>query len=76
MNKERRKRLNEIESKLTDLMEEIESIKCEEDDAFYNLPESIQKSERGEAMEEASAYLDDVINYISEAIDAIETAAE
>ena len=48
MNKERRGKLNSLLEKLAAAEEELQAIMDEEQDAFDNMPESIQGSERGE----------------------------
>ncbi|MNR68597.1 hypothetical protein D3C85_1932520 [compost metagenome] len=48
---------------------ELEAIRDEEQDAFDNMPEGLQQSERGEASEEAIRLIDD-------ALESIETATE
>lgn len=50
-NAERRKALESIVDKLLELKDKLESIQSEED-AYCNLPEGIQASERGESMSE------------------------
>lgn len=76
MNKERRKRIEDIVSQLRDLKDEIEEVKDEERDAFENLPFSIQESERGQQIEEyandlESAYeeIDSTISYLEEILE-------
>ena len=54
MNKARRAKLNLIEKELARLAEEIEDAGNEEREAFDNLPESLQQSERGEAMDSSA----------------------
>lgn len=66
MNKQRRKAIDAVREKLEELLEELEAIKDEEQEAFDNLPESLQASERGEAMEEAIENLAYSIDYIEE----------
>lgn len=76
MNKDRRKALQGIIDQLTELKEAVESLQEEEQEAFDNLPEGIQFSERGESMEEAISNLEDAVNSIDEAISSIESATE
>lgn len=76
MNKLRRKSLQEIFDKLSDLREEIESIKDEEDESRENMPENLQGSERYEQSETASYSMDEAMEYISSACDSIESAME
>ncbi len=57
MNKQRRLLIADIKVRLNDLKEEIDDIRQEESDAYENLPEGIQESERGQAMYEAAENL-------------------
>lgn len=77
MNKARRKQLEEILGALDAQKSAIESVCEEEQEAFDNLPESIQYSERGETMEgyisemeDAVSNLEDIISSLQEIIDA------
>ena len=72
MNKDRRDRLTEIISIIQEQMAELESIKEEEDEAFNNLPEGIQCSERGEVMEENVSEMDDIYSDLESTIDRIQ----
>ena len=72
MNKERRKRIEDVIAQLQDLQEEVIYIASEEREAFENLPEGIQYSERGEAMEENADSLDEVDADIENLIDALQ----
>lgn len=49
----------------------IEAVKDEEQDALDNLPESLQRSERGEAMECYIDAMEDVCDGITDASDTI-----
>lgn len=72
MNKDRRDRLTEIISIIQEQMAELESIKEEEDEAFNNLPEGIQCSEKGEAMEENVTEMDDIYSDLESTIDRLQ----
>lgn len=76
MNKIRRKALQEIYDKLSDLLEELETIKDEEDESRENMPENLQGSERYEQSETASGNIDEAMEYLSSACDSIESAME
>ena len=76
MNKIRRKALQEIYDKLSDLREELETIKDEEDESRENMPENLQGSERYEQSETASGNIDEAMEYLSSACDSIERAME
>lgn len=76
MNKIRRKALQEIYDKLSDLREELEAIKDEEDESRENMPENLQGSERYEHSETASGNIDEAMEYLSSACDSIEIAME
>ena len=74
MNNIRRKAIQEIMDKLEDLKCDIESLRDEEQEAFDNLPEGIQASERGEAMESAAYNLDEAYESIESVIESLEEA--
>lgn len=76
MNKIRRKALQEIYDKLSDLREELETIKDEEDESRENMPENLQGSERYEQSETASGNIDEAMEYLSSTCDSIESAME
>lgn len=60
MNAERRKRLEKVLDDLEGMQEEIDSICKEETEAYENMPESLQGSERGETMSNNVDLLDDI----------------
>ena len=74
MNKSRRARITKLQHQISDLLCDLNEIHDEEEQAYYNLPESIQDSERGEAMSEAFenlyeaiSMLEDVSSYLDDA---------
>ncbi len=64
MNKARRKELAKAVELIERAREIIEVVKDEEQDAFDNLPESLQASERGERMEEFISALEDFLDEV------------
>lgn len=72
MNKARRLTLSKIVENLRILQEELESVKDAEQEAFDNLPESLQYSSRGEDMEEAIDTLETAYDSLTDAIDSLE----
>lgn len=60
MNRNRRKRIDNILERIEEIESEIVDIRDEEQEAFDNLPESIQFSERGEAMEDSVSCLEEI----------------
>ncbi len=76
MNRERRTAIDGIIEKLNDLRDEIERVKDEETEAFENLPESLQGSERGQAMESAMSSLEEAYDSVDSAICSLEEASE
>jgi len=71
MNKTRRKQLSGIVDNLRDLMDELESVKNEEQEAFDNMPEGLQYSERGEVVGINIDSMDDAVSSLSDVIDAL-----
>lgn len=69
MNVQRRKAIEKILGQVEDLKMEIENIMDEEQEAYDNLPESLQDSERGTKMQDAIEHLNDADNSIGDVID-------
>lgn len=74
MNKERRKRIEELSSKLSECKDEAEAIMEEEQEFFDNMPENMQGGEKGEtaqsaidALQEASDNADAAIGNLNDA---------
>lgn len=76
MNKQRRKELNEIINKLSELRDDLESLTSEEEECYDNMPENLQYSEKGERIEAAVESLNDALDSIDNAIDSINEAIE
>lgn len=76
MNKQRRKSLQEIQTKLEDLKGELESLMNEEEEYRDGMPENLQGSERYERADEVCGMLTDAIDSIDNACSQIEEAAE
>lgn len=72
MNKARRKKLGEIIDQLENLREDLDAVASEEREAYDNLPESLQESDRGCAMEEAADELEDICSELDELRQRIE----
>ena len=71
MNNTRRKAIQKIIDTLEDLREDLDALKDEEQEAFDNLPESLQESEQGEAMEHSAYVLEDARDSIDLVIDSL-----
>lgn len=76
MNKYRRKELEKISLLVEASRSLLEEILNEEQEAFDNLPESLQYSEKGERMEEIIGYLEDSLIDLESAIENINMAIE
>ena len=61
-----------VMDRLNEIADEICEVAQEERDAFDNLPEAIQYSERGEAMEATADELEDVSGEVSELASRLE----
>lgn len=79
MNAERRKHISSITEQLESLKEtleaiasEIEDVYNEEDECYNNLPEGLQQSQRGYAMEDAISNLGDADSTASGMVDTID----
>lgn len=74
MNRTRRARIQGIQNLISVILSDLNEIRDEESNAYDNLPESIQYSDRGNAMseavdniEEAISMLEDVDSYLDDA---------
>lgn len=76
MNKSRRKELDRIVDELENLRDALDAVACEERECYDNLPESLQESERGCAMEEAADELDDICTELDELRERIESVVD
>ena len=75
MNRQRRKELARAMELIGEARSIIENCCEEEQDAFDNMPEGIQASERGEQMEEYISTMEDVISNIEDAESGLEEIA-
>jgi len=63
--------ISNLEGKFDDLINALDEIKQEEQDAFDGLPESLQGSEKGENMSNAISELEQAISELGEAKDLV-----
>ena len=66
MNKERRRELRVAITRLEEAYEHLNEVLADEQDAFDNLPEGLQASERGEEMEEGISTMEDALESLDE----------
>ncbi len=76
MNRTRRKTLEEIYDKLSEMKELLEQVKDEEEECRDNIPENLWGSERYEKADEACNNLDFAASSLEEVLDYIESAKE
>ena len=76
MNKARRKQLEEIESRLSDIYDDLESIANEEEEYRDCMPENLQGSDRYTDSESASDYMQEALDAIDNARDAVSSATD
>lgn len=73
MNKQRRK---EIANTIRQIENVVSSILADEEEAFENMPENLQESERGYTSQDAQDNLSNAIDALEEAIICLEDASE
>ena len=76
MNAERRLKLNEALILVGEAKAIIEEVHEQEEEAYENMPESIQGSYRGEIMQGAVSALDDAVNACEEIDEKLNEARE
>ena len=72
MNKNRRKALADIAARLSSLLDELDSVIQEEQDAYDNMPESLQDGDRGQEMQSGLDDLGSIRDDVSNAVDSLE----
>ncbi len=76
MNNQRRKGIEAVLNELADLRSRIETIQSEEQDAYDNMPEGLQQSERGQKAEESCSRLEDALTAFDDLESALNDASE
>lgn len=72
MNAKDRKKVGEWIDTLIDMKSEIEEMQEAEQEKYDNMPEGLQDSERGEALEEAANQLEYAVDNINDAIENLQ----
>lgn len=72
MNNARRKIKREAITLLSSALELLETIADEEEEAYYNMPEGLQASEKGEQMGENVDTLQEAVSNLEEMIEELE----
>lgn len=76
MNNKRRKTIALVINSLENLSADLEDVAQEESDAYENMPESIQQSDRGSIIEDNIYNLEDCISQINDVIDTLSSMIE
>lgn len=76
MNNFRRKSISEIMGKLQDLVYDLECVRDEEQEAYDNMPENLQYSERGEHAETVCENLDEACGMLDDLIERLMTVED
>ena len=72
MNNERRRRIEKIMEKIDGIKVELEEVRDDEQQAFDNLPEGLQLSERGENMENGLSLMEECIENLDSVAGTLE----
>ena len=76
MNNKRRKTIALVINSLENLSTDLEDVAQEESDAYENMPESLQQSDRGSIIEDNIYNLEDCISQINDVIDTLSSMIE
>ncbi len=76
MNNARRKEIDKLTAQIEEIKEAIEALRDEEQEAFDNMPESLQDGERGEKMQSAIDALEYAADDLQECLDHLSEASE
>lgn len=72
MKEQRLKILNDCLSAIQEAHDVLEGVRDEEEEAYDNMPEGLQESERGDMMQDAIDCLDESVGYIDDVISNLE----
>ena len=72
MKEDRLKNLKRCLNMIQNAHDVLDEVRDEEQDAFDNLPEGLQDSERGDLMQEAVDNLDETIDYLDDVLSSLE----
>ena len=76
MNATRRKKITKLSEQLSDLLESLQTIQEEEENARDGIPESMWESERYERAEAACDCLEEATDALQEVLEKLEEAIE
>lgn len=76
MNNARRKEIDKLTAQIEEIKEAIEALRDGEQEAFDNMPESLQDGERGEKMQSAIDALEYAADDLQECLDHLSEASE
>jgi len=76
MNKPRRKQLENLSGRISEIKDELESILSDEEEYRDNMPENLQSSERYETSDNACSEMQDALCSLEEAVSNIDAAQE
>ena len=76
MNNKRRKTIELVINSLENLSSDLGDVAQEESDAYENMPESLQQSDRGSIIEDNIYNLEDCISQINDVIDTLSSMIE
>ena len=76
MNNKRRKTIAVVINSLENLSSDLADVAQEKSDAYENMPESIQQSDRGSIIEDNIYNLEDCISQINDVIDTLSSMIE
>lgn len=76
MNAKRRKEIEKLSAQIEEIKMAIDSLRDDEQEAYDNLPDSLQETERGQKMESAIEVLDYASDDLQECLDHLLEAVE
>lgn len=76
MNKQRRRRIADLTNELDILLDTLTDIRDEEQEAFDNMPEGLQDSERGQDIQDAIGTLDSSVDELGSIVDETRNLSE
>lgn len=76
MNKTRRDTIAKLQARISELKDEVEMVRDEEQEYYDNMPENMQQGDKGQNAESAVSALDEAMENLDSAMSSLDEASQ
>lgn len=76
MNKVRRDTIAKLQARISELKDEVEMVRDEEQEYYDNMPENMQQGDKGQNAESAVSALDEAMENLDSAMSSLDEASQ